>query len=106
MGSNPTPRTNTMPWRNLQKRMNYREQQRELVRRAKDRPCADCGVKYPYYIMEFDHRPEEIKKFGVNKGPGRHGTQKILDEIAKCDVVCANCHRKRSHQRGDCIVEY
>src|SRR5262245_32092473 len=33
----------------------------ELMREAKDKPCADCGVWYPYYVMDFDHREGEKK---------------------------------------------
>ena len=64
----------------------------------KNKPCADCGITYPYYVMDFDHRENEIKEFGLNAV-----TQKAINalkrEIAKCDVVCANCHRERTYQR-------
>lgn len=69
-----------------------------LVREAKNKPCADCGQRFPFYVMEFDHRPEETKHFSLGKR-GTRGRQKVLDEIAKCDVVCANCHHIRSYQR-------
>jgi hypothetical protein len=71
---------------------------RELARKIKSRPCADCGIQYPFYVMDFDHREGETKEYELNR-IGRMTTQALLHEIAKCDVVCANCHRERTHQR-------
>lgn len=59
----------------------------------------DCGVKYPPYVMDFDHRDPSEKLLNVSK-VGRYGIQSLLDEIEKCDVVCSNCHRERTHQRN------
>lgn len=71
---------------------------RQLVVDAKQYPCADCKVQYPYYVMDFDHLDGATKKFSLYKV---HNATKraILEEIAKCDLVCANCHRERTHQR-------
>lgn len=64
-------------------------------------PCADCGQKYPYYVMDFDHRDKEQKVADVSKLLRVKGTVAVFDEIEKCDVVCANCHRMRTHRRQD-----
>ena len=71
---------------------------RELVRQLKSCPCADCGVQYPYYVMDFDHREGETKEYQLNR-IDRMTTRAILNEIKKCDVVCANCHRVRTYKR-------
>ena len=71
---------------------------RELIRQAKSRPCADCGVQYPYYVMDFDHRVGEAKTFELNS-VARKTVREIMREIEKCDVVCSNCHRERTHRR-------
>ena len=70
----------------------------ELLRALKSKPCMDCGQKYPSYVMDFDHRPGTEKKFGL-KNMGARSVETILAEVAKCDLVCANCHRERTHQR-------
>ncbi|MCI0458677.1 MAG: hypothetical protein L0Z62_17085 [Gemmataceae bacterium] len=77
------------------------ERNRHRIRQAKDVPCADCGRRFPYYIMDFDHRPGEIKLFNVSVAAGqpRLSWKKPEGEIAKCDVVCSHCHRERTHQR-------
>lgn len=64
----------------------------------KNHPCADCGEKFPPECMDFDHVRGE-KLFNVGQGAGRLWSD-ILDEIAKCELVCANCHRVRTRQRG------
>lgn len=60
-------------------------------------PCMDCGCKYPHYVMQFDHVRGE-KLFCIGEGRNR-SQEKILEEIAKCDLVCANCHAERTYQR-------
>ena len=69
------------------------------LRNAKDKPCADCGIKYPYYVMDFDHRDGVEKRGAMSRFLKRHSRQALLEEIAKCDVVCSNCHRERTYQR-------
>mgnify|MGYP001156516027 CR=1 FL=1 len=71
----------------------------EYIRSLKERPCTDCGQSYPHWIMEFDHCRGE-KKFCVGDGYYRLASPDVLEaEIAKCDVVCANCHRDRTWRR-------
>jgi hypothetical protein len=66
------------------------------------RPCMDCGGVFPPWCMDFDHREGEVKLYkGVSDLMANRlcGKQRILAEIAKCDLVCANCHRTRTHFR-------
>jgi len=61
--------------------------------------CIDCGEKYPYFVLEFDHKPEFEKIDTVYKVLTKYGVEKAWEEIAKCDVVCANCHKLRTYLR-------
>lgn len=70
-----------------------------MLREAKDKPCMDCDVKYPYYVMDLDHRPDEVKLVDPSKLPSLGSVRKLEQEIAKCDVVCSNCHRQRTFDR-------
>lgn len=79
-----------------ERKKNYRL---ELIRPAKERPCADCGGEFPYYVMQFDHLPGTEKRGNVSHMVHKGGRQAILDEIAKCEVVCANCHAVRTFER-------
>jgi hypothetical protein len=63
----------------------------------RDHPCADCGESDPV-ILEFDHLGR--KAFDVAYGIRNRPWSTVLDEIAKCDVVCPNCHRRRTVLRG------
>lgn len=71
---------------------------RELVRQIKSRACADCGIQYPFYVMDFDHREGETKEYELNRIDWMT-TRALLREIEKRDVVCANCHRERTYKR-------
>jgi hypothetical protein len=73
-----------------------RAQFRDLKWQAKDRPCADCGVKYPPYVMQFDHLSDKHFAIGSAHATGQ-SVEQLLDEIQKCDVVCANCHAVRTY---------
>lgn len=73
----------------------------ELILKHKSKPCADCGVQYPPYVMDFDHLDGDTKEFGIcHMRRHRMAFAKIKAEIAKCEVVCANCHRERTNQRN------
>lgn len=77
---------------------------RDIVKSAKDIPCKDCGIKYPYYVMDFDHI-RGIKKYALSVAASKHrALSNVQDEISKCDVVCANCHRERTFSRLSCSV--
>lgn len=77
----------------------YRNSVRDFVREYKNsRPCVDCGVQYPYYVMDFDHTGDD-KLFNIANKINSLSTDSIKKEIAKCELVCGNCHRERTHQR-------
>ncbi len=83
-----------------------RVKNRQIIDLAKDRPCLDCGIKYPPIVMDFDHLPGFQKDDNVASMLNRTEGQ-IVREIAKCEVVCANCHRLRTLKRktGHGLIE-
>jgi len=73
----------------------------EQYKRA--RSCVDCGFpgrEYPY-VLDFDHVDgDAVKKFNI--GSWSHtvlSIEAIKQEIKKCELVCANCHRKRTFSK-------
>ena len=70
----------------------------QIIREAKNVPCTDCGEEFPYYVMDFDHRESSLKRQSVGTMT-TYSKGNLLAEIAKCDVVCANCHRIRTFER-------
>ena len=83
--------------RNVAKR---RKKLRAIARAAKDRPCADCGGRFHYCAMDFDHvrgrKVADIARIVSGRGIS---ARRLGSEIKKCDVVCANCHRVRTFNR-------
>ncbi len=77
----------------------WRAKNRAAVDALKAIPCMDCGECFPAICMDFDHRPGTDKLFEVGDKIFFLGMKKLLDEIAKCDVVCSNCHRIRTQSR-------
>ncbi len=61
------------------------------------RPCRDCKKIFDPDAMEFDHA-RGVKRFEISKA-GKKSLRAIATEIAKCDLVCANCHRLRTKNR-------
>lgn len=86
--------------RNQKKR---RGKHRAIKHAALDRPCADCGVKYPPEVMDFDHvRGEKLFDICHSTSKSLYVSYEMLHaEIAKCDVRCANCHRLRHLKERD-----
>ena len=75
----------------------FHKRKKELFRRLKTgENCFDCGISYPYYVLHFDHvgtKNHEVANL-------RHASlDKLLAELSLCDLICANCHAVRTHNR-------
>lgn len=70
----------------------------------KDAPCTDCKQKFPPIVMDFDHLPHSRKTSGIARLiRNTHSMERIIEEIAKCELVCANCHRIRTSARSKSV---
>jgi hypothetical protein len=91
------------PWykRNKEKQKEYRKiyKQRScsfVLEYLQAHPCMDCG-EADVVVLEFDHRDPSTKMYNIGTMLDRcFKSEKILEEISKCDVVCANCHKRRT----------
>jgi len=85
-------------WEQKKKRI---DKHRQLVSEIKSTSgCKDCGFDNPI-ALEFDH-VKGVKSFSVAYGVSTGKSMKaIKDEIAKCEVVCANCHALRTASRRE-----
>lgn len=62
----------------------------------KENPCIDCGEN-DLVVLEFDHRKPKLKIMTVSKAVNNGwSVGKLKIEIEKCDVRCANCHRRKT----------
>lgn len=77
----------------------YRRERREFLHKLKNKPCADCGNVFPPYVMDFHHVEPETKEASVATliHANVATTERITAEVAKCILLCANCHRIRTH---------
>jgi 5-methylcytosine-specific restriction endonuclease McrA len=98
---------------------NREEHKRETIKRKKkvifenrkllydyyfSHPCIDCGEKDPM-VLELDHIKD--KDMAVSKAVGRGWSkERILAEIAKCEVRCANCHRRKTAKQQGWYKEF
>jgi hypothetical protein len=77
-----------------------REESNRLLRGIKEESgCVDCKVKYPYYKLDFDHVRGE-KRDNLSRMTRWYSYDEVMEEIKKCDIVCSNCHRERTHKRS------
>lgn len=91
--SRPRNVANSRAWANT-----VRDDRMQWLNELRSVPCMDCGRTFPPCCMDFDHRPGEIKSFDIANNVKR-SKESLLVEIAKCDLVCSNCHRIRTHAR-------
>lgn len=78
---------------------------RERIKRRVDqykaeRGCEDCGNDDPR-VLDLHHRERDDKVAAVNNLRTRAGVQRVMEEAAKCEVLCANCHRIRHATEND-----
>jgi len=70
----------------------------DLLDQRRSVPCADCGGRFAQCSMDFDHRDPSTKESAVTRMISG-STARMLAEVAKCDIVCANWHRLRTFLR-------
>lgn len=61
-------------------------------------PCVDCDEDDPI-VLEFDHVRGTKHKAVSEMAHSNASLKAVIKEIEKCDVRCANCHRRATHQR-------
>lgn len=86
--------------RNRRERRAKVEVARALVDAAKAQGCVDCGVIYPSYVMDMDHVCDPSEKVAdISRLVGAGKAAAVRRELLKCEPVCSNCHRIRTHAR-------
>jgi hypothetical protein len=61
--------------------------------------CTDCGGTFPPEVMQWDHLPGTIKLGEISDKMRQCSPKLIFEELAKCELVCANCHAIRTYRR-------
>ena len=84
---------------NIRTNRNRTIKKREIWKLKESSGCTDCKEMYPHYMLEFDHLPEFEKIGSPTQLVANYSLAKALEEVEKCDVVCANCHKIRTWAR-------
>jgi hypothetical protein len=75
----------------------FQQSRRDWLNKIKtDRGCAVCGYNAHPSALDFNHVRGE-KSFGVSQDP-KTAMHKLLKEIDKCEILCANCHRIHTYE--------
>ena len=67
---------------------------RDMAIEYKGGKCALCGYNKCQDALEFHHKDDKHKKFGVSQDGLTRSWERVKKEISKCILVCANCHRE------------
>lgn len=76
--------------------LEYKKAKDLIIQHKNKTGCIKCKRKYPHYVLDLHHKKGSDKIMPVSKMK-RYSLKKILTEINKCEVVCANCHREITH---------
>jgi hypothetical protein len=78
----------------LERKRKYRKRNADFVNSLKSSPCVDCGQLFHPVSMDFDRLGGKDKT--ISRLVSRPvSIERIKREIAKCELVCSNCHRVR-----------
>lgn len=80
---------------------NYRQQKKDYVKWYREtHPCLHCGEADPC-CLDFHHLNPETKETEVSRmiNGGNWGLDALIEEIGKCVILCANCHRKEEARK-------
>lgn len=81
------------------KKLRLRETRAWIAYYLRENPCVDCGETDPI-VLEFDHQRDKLFAIGEASGLGK-SLEKVKAEVDKCQVRCANCHRRKTYiERG------
>ena len=84
----------------------YYEINKQLLLEKKKNGCEDCGFKAHPAALDLDHKDPSTKhvtKTGLRQSPGAmvtYRTEIFLAELAKCRVLCKNCHAIHSYEQS------
>lgn len=87
----------------LRKNNEYMRKVKQFIADYKtEHACMDCGNKFSACVMDFDHRDPKKKLINLAMASRKGWSiDRVIKEIEKCDLVCANCHRIRTHLKRE-----
>lgn len=88
--------------RNYRSTINRRKRIREFLNEyLRNHPCIDCNES-DIVVLDFDHRNRNEKEFCISTAIANNiSILRLQKEIEKCDIRCANCHRRKTHNNNE-----
>ena len=74
-----------------------RRARKEAIIELKGGACERCGGVFPHYVFDLHHRDPALKEVNMNSLQDK-AWARVLAELEKCDLLCANCHRIAHHE--------
>lgn len=73
----------------------------EFIKNLKENSkCSDCKRHFPSYVLSYYHRPDTVNRFSISNARNLKLTRyDVLEEISKCDLICANCNSVRNYRK-------
>ena len=75
----------------------YAQGDQYIKEHLRNNPCVDCGES-DIRVLQFDHR-DSVGNKALRVGHYRSSLGRLIQEIAKCDIRCANCHMRRTFEQ-------
>jgi len=74
--------------------ISWRRRTKERMVKSFGNKCSVCGITFPQEVFEFHHLNPETKEFNLGRIRSNcFSWERIVIELRKCIMVCANCHR-------------
>lgn len=84
----------------------YRKRRREIIRKTcieeMGGKCIKCGGEFPFFVYDFHHRNPNEKENEMGNYIDSWSVMKMAQEVVKCDLLCANCHRIEHYEGKFC----
>ena len=91
-------KTNNQDYHTNWQRENGRKNREALNQIKLDKGCARCGYKGHPAALDFNHIDPTIKSFNIGESVTNLSLKRLLSEVVKCEVLCANCHRIHTYE--------
>lgn len=83
----------------LERNKQHRRRRREWLKDYKsERGCSRCDEEHPA-CLDFHHTSDDKEHNVANMANDGYSKERIKEEIEKCVILCANCHRKETYQK-------
>lgn len=81
------------------RRQEHREKTNALSAYKREHGCRECGIDNPI-VLVFHHRDPAQKEFTIGNRVSRMSLERLFEEVAKCDILCSNCHLTHHYHHG------